>query len=70
MRAAGGRGGDHNAVGRVCRTCRRLRSSAGEEHLTVLDCWRVLPAQVAGTIEHYLTLGKGGKPDTFRWRRA
>jgi UDPglucose 6-dehydrogenase len=31
-------------------------------HLTVLDCWRVLPEQLAGAIEHYLTLGKGGKP--------
>jgi UDPglucose 6-dehydrogenase len=30
-------------------------------HLTVLDCWRVLPAQVAGAIGHYLTLGKGGE---------
>jgi UDPglucose 6-dehydrogenase len=33
--------------------------------LTVLDCWRVLPAQVAGAIEHYLTLGKGGTPGYF-----
>jgi UDPglucose 6-dehydrogenase len=31
-------------------------------HLTVLDCWRVLPPQLAAAIEHYLTLGKGGKP--------
>jgi UDPglucose 6-dehydrogenase len=31
-------------------------------HLIVLDCWRVLPEQLAATIEHYLTLGKGGKP--------
>jgi UDPglucose 6-dehydrogenase len=28
-------------------------------HITVLDCWRVLPEQVAGAIENYLTLGKG-----------
>jgi UDPglucose 6-dehydrogenase len=34
-------------------------------HITVLDCWRVLPEQVAGAIEHYLTLGKGGKPGYF-----
>ena len=33
--------------------------------LTVLDCWRVLPEHVAGAIEHYLTLGKGGKPGDF-----
>ena len=28
-------------------------------HITVLDCWRVLPKKVAGAIEHYVTLGKG-----------
>src|SRR5262245_37543041 len=33
--------------------------------LTVLDCWRVLPEQVAEAIEHYLTLGKGGKPGYY-----
>ena len=31
----------------------------------MLDCWRVLPEQVAGAIEHYLTLGKGGRPGYF-----
>jgi UDPglucose 6-dehydrogenase len=34
-------------------------------HLTVLDCWRVLPEHVAGAVEHYLTLGKGGTPGYF-----
>lgn len=30
-------------------------------HITVLDCWRVLPREVAGAIEHYLTLGTRGE---------
>jgi UDPglucose 6-dehydrogenase len=33
--------------------------------LTVLDCWRVLPEQVAAAIERYIVLGKGGKLESF-----
>jgi UDPglucose 6-dehydrogenase len=33
-------------------------------HVTVVDCWRVLPEKVAGAIEGYLTLGKGGERES------
>jgi UDPglucose 6-dehydrogenase len=33
--------------------------------LTVVDCWRVLPEQVAGAIQRYIVLGKGGKLESF-----
>jgi len=29
--------------------------------VSVLDCWRVLPASVSAGIEQYLTLGKAGE---------
>jgi UDPglucose 6-dehydrogenase len=35
------------------------------KRLTVVDCWRVLPEQVAGAIRRYIALGKGGKLESF-----
>jgi UDPglucose 6-dehydrogenase len=36
-----------------------LPTAAFRGSVAVLDCWRVLPAKVAGAIEQYLTPGKG-----------
>jgi UDPglucose 6-dehydrogenase len=36
-----------------------LKSENFRADATVLDCWRVLPAEVAAAIPNYMTLGKG-----------